>query len=444
MTKDIQLTNSVGGKNPEEQIELLVQVGEGAYGTVHKALVRKSGIVCAVKRVPYEEDMDDVIQEITHMRGCDSEYIARYFGHYISSADRKLWIVMELCEGGSVNDMMKILRRPLEEDAASCIMRDSLKGLAYLHSQNKIHRDMKSGNVLLNQQGHAKLADFGVSGQLSENVSKRNTVIGTPFWMAPEVIEEVGHDTKCDVWSLGITAIEITEGKPPYGSFHPMRAIFMIPTRPPPTLQQPDDWSPEYSQWIARCLVKKPDERANCEELLEHPWIQKSSKHSVVVELLDEARLKREQGDDDDDESIDDATGDYGTMVAGASGAGQTDDDTMQSIATDYGTMVLGGTMVMGDIDDSTMKPTKEDDTYKPQFAKLISDKPDKPVESWAAHLLTPKDAEAKYKKMTTTELKIELASLDPQMDEELVALRRRFDLRRFPIFAALDSLQEA
>lgn len=180
---------------------------------------------------------------------------------------------MEYCGAGSVSDIMRLRKKTMSEGEIATILSDTLKGLEYLHLRLKIHRDIKAGNILLNSEGHAKLADFGVAGQLTDTMSKRNTVIGTPFWMAPEVIEEIGYDCVADIWSLGITALEMAEGKPPYGDIHPMRAIFMIPQKPPPSFRDPDRWSTEFIDFVSLCLVKNPEERATAGDLLQHVFI---------------------------------------------------------------------------------------------------------------------------------------------------------------------------
>merc|ERR1712013_741857 len=163
------------------------------------------GQILAIKQVPVDTDLQDIIKETSIMQQCDSPYVVKYYGSYFKNTD--LWIVMEYCGAGSVSDIMRL--------------------------RKKTHRDVKAGNILLNNEGHAKLADFGVAGQLTDTMAKRNTVIGTPFWMAPEVIQEIGYDCVADIWSLGITALEMAEGKPPHADIHPMRAIFMIPTKTP-------------------------------------------------------------------------------------------------------------------------------------------------------------------------------------------------------------------
>ncbi|XP_065212760.1 serine/threonine-protein kinase 3-like [Planococcus citri] len=279
-------------RQPEEVFDIICKLGEGSYGSVYKALHKESGQVLAIKQVPVDTELHEIIKEISIMQQCDSPYVVKYYGSYFKNTD--LWIVMEYCGAGSVSDIMRLRKKTLSEDEIATILSDTLKGLEYLHLRKKIHRDIKAGNILLNTEGHAKLADFGVAGQLTDTMAKRNTVIGTPFWMAPEVIQEIGYDCVADIWSLGITALEMAEGKPPYGDIHPMRAIFMIPTKPPPSLRELDKWSPEFIDFVNRCLVKNPEERASASDMLQHDFIKNAKPCSILSQMISEAREIRE------------------------------------------------------------------------------------------------------------------------------------------------------
>ncbi|XP_075165560.1 serine/threonine-protein kinase hippo [Haematobia irritans] len=278
---------------PEKVFDIICKLGEGSYGSVYKALHKESTSIVAIKLVPVESDLHDIIKEISIMQQCDSPYVVRYYGSYFKQYD--LWICMEYCGAGSVSDIMRLRKKTLTEDEISTILSDTLKGLVYLHLRRKIHRDIKAGNILLNTEGYAKLADFGVAGQLTDTMAKRNTVIGTPFWMAPEVIEEIGYDCVADIWSLGITALEMAEGKPPYGDIHPMRAIFMIPQKPPPSFREPDCWSTEFIDFVSLCLVKNPEERATASDLLEHEFIRNAKHRSILRPMIEETCAIREQ-----------------------------------------------------------------------------------------------------------------------------------------------------
>ncbi|XP_072175817.1 serine/threonine-protein kinase 3-like isoform X2 [Diadema setosum] len=333
-------------KEPEEVFDLLEKLGEGSYGSVFKAMHKESGQVLAIKQVPVDTDLQEIIKEISIMQQCDSPYVVKYYGSYFKNTD--LWIVMEYCGAGSVSDIMRRRNKTLSEAEIATILYSTLKGLEYLHFMRKIHRDIKAGNILLNNEGNAKLADFGVAGQLTDTMAKRNTVIGTPFWMAPEVIQEIGYDCKADIWSLGITALEMAEGKPPYAEIHPMRAIFMIPTKPPPTFRDPEKWSQEFIDFTSKCLIKNPEERATATDLLQHPFVKNAKPVSILNTMINEANHMREKEklkeDEDEEDGSDDEDIDSGTMVARgrskATPAGIDDEEE------DSGTMIISGSAV--------------------------------------------------------------------------------------------------
>lgn len=219
-----------------------------------------------------------VIQrEIKVMSQIENPDIVQYFASFMEGSI--LWIVMEYLAGGSLKDLIDIAG-PLPEDAIAAIMRSLLRALDYLHKGRKLHRDIKAANILLSGNGDVKLADFGVAGQMTQTLRQRNTFVGSPFWMAPEVIRESAYDEKADIWSVGITAIELATGLPPYADVHYMRAILLIPQSDPPTLDGPD-YSKLIKSFIADCLQKNPTERASAEQLLSHPFLKKARSGAI-------------------------------------------------------------------------------------------------------------------------------------------------------------------
>jgi serine/threonine-protein kinase 24/25/MST4 len=285
---------------------------------------KRTGQSVAIKIIDVEnaeDEVEDIITEISIMSTMNSPYVTKYHGSYLKGSD--LWIVMEFCAGGSCLDLLKSGLIP--EEYIMIIVKELLLGLDYLHTDKKLHRDIKgmiltqyrflcphwltslaAANILLSGNGQVKLADFGVSGQLSATMTKKNTFVGTPFWMAPEVIKQSGYDYKADIWSLGITAIELAQGQPPYSDIHPMKVLFLIPKNPPPTLQ--GNFSKAFKDFVGLCLRRDPRERPSAKELLKHPFLKKAKKTTYLTELIE--RHERWQAihghrwPEDDDEHV--------------------------------------------------------------------------------------------------------------------------------------------
>ncbi|KAH6797838.1 Protein kinase superfamily protein [Perilla frutescens var. hirtella] len=289
------ITECMNREDPSTKYELLHELGKGSYGAVYKARDLRTSELVAVKVISLsegEEGYEEIRGEIEMLQQCSHPNVVRYLGSY--QGEEFLWIVMEYCGGGSVADLMNVTDEPLEEFQIAYICREALKGLSYLHSIFKVHRDIKGGNILLTEQGEVKLGDFGVAAQLTRTMSKRNTFIGTPHWMAPEVIQESRYDGKVDVWALGVSAIEMAEGLPPRAAVHPMRVLFMISIEPAPMLEDKEKWSLVFHDFVAKCLTKEPRLRPTAAEMLKHKFIEKcKSGATAMVPKIEQAKQVR-------------------------------------------------------------------------------------------------------------------------------------------------------
>ncbi|KAM6958297.1 mitogen-activated protein kinase kinase kinase kinase 4-like isoform 18-T18 [Tautogolabrus adspersus] len=302
-------------RDPAGIFELVEVVGNGTYGQVYKGRHVKTGQLAAIKVMDVTEDEEEEIKLEINMLKKYSHHrnIATYYGAFIKKSppghDDQLWLVMEFCGAGSITDLVKNTKgNQLKEDWIAYISREILRGLAHLHAHHVIHRDIKGQNVLLTENAEVKLVDFGVSAQLDRTVGRRNTFIGTPYWMAPEVIAcdenpDATYDYRSDLWSTGITAIEMAEGAPPLCDMHPMRALFLIPRNPPPRLKS-KKWSKKFFSFIENSLVKNYTQRPPTEQLLKHPFIRdQPNERQVRIQLKDHIdRTKKKRGEKDETE----------------------------------------------------------------------------------------------------------------------------------------------
>ncbi|XP_038060746.1 serine/threonine-protein kinase TAO1-like isoform X4 [Patiria miniata] len=289
--KDSEVASFFSEEDPEKLFTDLQEIGHGSFGAVYFARNTRTGEVVAIKKMSYSgkssnEKWQDIVKEVRFLRQVKHKNTIEYKGCYLR--EHTAWLSMEYCLG-SASDIIEVHKKPLQEDEIAAICEDALNGLVYLHSNQRIHRDIKAGNILLTDNGTVKLADFGSASFLSP----ANSFVGTPYWMAPEVIlamDEGQYDGKVDIWSLGITCIELAERKPPLFNMNAMSALYHIAQNDPPSLGNSTEWSSAFRSFVETCLAKEPEHRPTAVQLCANEFIRRDRMNSVILDLIERTR----------------------------------------------------------------------------------------------------------------------------------------------------------
>ncbi|XP_029788383.1 STE20-like serine/threonine-protein kinase isoform X1 [Suricata suricatta] len=373
--------------NPEEFWEIIGELGDGAFGKVYKAQNKETNVLAAAKVIDTksEEELEDYMVEIDILASCDHPNIVKLLDAFYY--ENNLWILIEFCAGGAVDAVMLELERPLTESQIQVVCKQTLEALNYLHDNKIIHRDLKAGNILFTLDGDIKLADFGVSAKNTRTIQRRDSFIGTPYWMAPEVVmcetsKDRPYDYKADVWSLGITLIEMAEIEPPHHELNPMRVLLKIAKSEPPTLAQPSKWSSNFKDFLKKCLEKNVDSRWNTSQLLQHPFVTVDS-NKPIRELIAEAKAEvTEEVEDGKEEDDDEET--ENSLPIPASKRASSD----LSIASSEEDKLSQNACILESVSEKTERNTSEDKfNSKVLNEKLITDEPEKVAEDINEHI---------------------------------------------------------
>jgi p21-activated kinase 7 len=278
----LQMVVSVG--DPRDNLDNFVKIGEGSTGTVCIATEKTTKRQVAVKKMDLRKQQrrELLFNEVVIMRDYHHPNIVETYNSFL--VNDELWVVMEFLEGGALTDIVTHSR--MDEEQIATVCKQCLKALAYLHSQGVIHRDIKSDSILLASDGRVKLSDFGFCAQVSQELPKRKSLVGTPYWMSPEVISRLPYGPEVDIWSLGIMVIEMIDGEPPFFNEPPLQAMRRIRDMPPPKLKNAHKISSRLQSFLDRMLVRDPAQRATAAELLTHPFLRQAGPPSILVPLM--------------------------------------------------------------------------------------------------------------------------------------------------------------
>mmetsp|Transcript_11687 Transcript_11687/g.17551 ORF Transcript_11687/g.17551 Transcript_11687/m.17551 type:complete len:534 (+) Transcript_11687:5-1606(+) len=312
LDKKYALKDLVSRQDPHSVYKGEKKIGEGAAGEVFLATDTRNNSPIAIKKMALSaQNMKMLVTEIGIMKDSRHPNIVEYYESYL--VGDKLWCVMEFCGGGCLTEILEQFEFvQMTESQVARVCRETLKALEYIHSFHRIHRDIKSDNILIGSDGSVKIADFGYAAQLTQQKQKRNTIVGTPYWMAPELIRGLNYDQKVDVWSLGIMMMEMVEGEPPYMEYPPLRALFLITTKGIPGLREPDRYSAEFKDFLAQSLTSDPAKRPTSTQLLKHPFLKCACDGPTLLKAVETSRQKQAEAFQlpftDSDESSDDSS----------------------------------------------------------------------------------------------------------------------------------------